>query len=149
MKRLIISVALLLLVFVVPAAATDGGTYDVKYMANNPQEVYNQIAAAEFPDCGASISRAPEYITKDTTAYVTCNDEMRTVNIRVVMPTFEAQSIPSISADSAHNQSVQALMDYVYQYRALKQTNPAYDAALGKAPVFELYKYNIGRDYDQ
>lgn len=149
MKRLIISVALLLMVFVVPAAATDGGTYDVKYMANNPQEVYNQIAATEFPDCGASISRAPEYITKDTTAYVTCNDEMRTVNIRVVMPTFEAQSIPSISADSAHNQSVQALMDYVYQYRVLKQTNPAYDAALGKAPVFELYKYNIGRDYDQ
>lgn len=45
MKRLIISVALLLMIFVVPAAAADGGTYDVKYMANNPQEVYNQIAA--------------------------------------------------------------------------------------------------------
>lgn len=149
MKRFIVSIVMLMLVCTVPAFAVEGSTYDVKYMAANPQEVYNQIAAAEFPEGGASISRPPVDLTKDTTAYVTHEEEVRTVNIHVVMPTFEAQSIPAIYADSQYNQSAQALEDYVYQYRTLKQTNPAYDSALGASPAFELYKYNIGRDYDQ
>lgn len=149
MKRLIISIAMLMLVFTVPAYAADGGTYNVKYMAANVQEVYNQIAAAEFPEGGGSISRPPASIDKDTTAYVSCEEETRTVNIHVVKPTFEAQSIPSISADSQYNQSAQSLTDYIYQYRELKQTNAEYDAAMGAAPVFELYKYSIGREYNQ
>lgn len=45
--------------FTIPAFAADGSTYDVKYMASNLQEVYNQIAEAEFPDGGGSISRPP------------------------------------------------------------------------------------------
>lgn len=149
MKRLIISIAMLMLVFTVPAYAVDGGTYNVKYMAANVQEVYNQIAAAEFPEGDGSISRPPASIDKDTTAYVSCEEETRTVNIHVVKPTFEAQSIPSISADSQYNQSAQALTDYIYQYRELKQTNAEYDTAMGAAPVFELYKYSIGREYNQ
>lgn len=149
MKRFIISIAMLMLVFTIPAFAADGSTYDVKYMASNLQEVYNQIAEAEFPDGGGSISRPPASLEKDTTALVSCEDETRTVNIHVVKPTFEAQSIPSIYADSQHNHSAQALADYVYQYRELTQTNAEYDAAMGSAPVFELSKYNIGREYDQ
>lgn len=149
MKRFIISIALLMLAFTVPAFAAEGGTYDVKYMAANLQEVYNQIAATEFPDGVTSISRPPASLEKDTTAYVSCEEETRTVTIRAIKPTFEARSIPAIYADSQHNQSAQALADYVYQYRDLKQTSAEYDAAMGVAPVFELYKYNIGRQYDQ
>ena len=119
MKRFIISIALLMLAFTVPAFAAEGGTYDVKYMAANLQEVYNQIAATEFPDGVTSISRPPASLEKDTTAYVSCEEETRTVTIRAIKPTFEARSIPAIYADSQHNQSALALADYVYQYLSL------------------------------
>ena len=46
MKRIFFVAAMLMMFFTVPALAADGGTYNVKYLAANPQEVYNQIVAA-------------------------------------------------------------------------------------------------------
>lgn len=149
MKRVILALSLLMLLFTAPAFAAEGGTYDVKYYAADLQAVYEEIALTEFPEGGASTSRPPAYFTKDTTISVSLGEENRTVQLRVVMPTFTAQSIPTILADSTYNQSAAALTDYIYQYRALTQTNPAYDAALGAAPTFGLSKYSLGREYSQ
>ena len=149
MKRIIIAAAMLMMFFTVPAFAADGGTYNVKYMAANPQEVYNQIAAAEYPEGGGSISKPPAVLDKDMTAYVSKDEDTRTVTIHVVMPTFEPQAIPAIQADSQYNQSIQSLVDYVYQYRELKQTSSEYEEAMGAAPIFELNKYSLGSTYNQ
>jgi hypothetical protein len=149
MKRIIIVAAMLMMFFTVPAFATDGGMYNVKYMAANPQEVYNQIAAAEYPEGGGSISKPPAVLDKDMTAYVSKDEDTRTVTIHVVMPTFEPQAIPAIQADSQYNQSIQSLVDYVYQYRELKQTSSEYEEAMGAAPIFELNKYSLGSTYNQ
>ena len=81
MKRIIIAAAMLMMFFTVPAFAADGGTYNVKYMAANPQEVYNQIAAAEYPEGGGSISKPPAVLDKDMTAYVSEDEDTRTVTI--------------------------------------------------------------------
>ena len=81
MKRIIIAAAMLMMFFTVPAFAADGGTYNVKYMAANPQEVYNQIAAAEYPEGGGSISKPPAVLDKDMTAYVSKDEDTRTVTI--------------------------------------------------------------------
>ena len=149
MKRIIIAAAMLMMFFTVPAFAADGRTYNVKYMAANPQEVYNQIAAAEYPEGGGSISKPPAVLDKDMTAYVSKDEDTRTVTIHVVMPTFEPQAIPAIQADSQYNQSIQSLVDYVYQYRELKQTSSEYEEAMGAAPIFELNKYSLGSTYNQ
>ena len=70
-------------------------------MAANPQEVYNQIAAAEYPEGGGSISKPPAVLDKDMTAYVSKDEDTRTVTIHVVMPTFEPQAIPAITNPSS------------------------------------------------
>ena len=149
MKRIFIATVLLLMTLTVPAFAADGSTYNVKYMAANPQEVYNQIVAAEYPEGSGSISKPPSVLDKDVVAYVSKEEDTRTINIHVVMPTFETQAIPAISADSQYNQSVQALQEYIYQYRELKQTSEEYNNALGAAPIFELPKYSLGKSYNQ
>lgn len=148
MRKVLLVLAAVMALFVTPALAADGSTYNVKYNAVSAREVYDAVLEAEFPEGGASITTPPITINMDRTVTVSKGEDIRSVHLRVIHPTFTAQTIPSISADSTHNASVGALQDYIYKYSALTQTNQEYDAALGTAPEFKLNKYNVGRDYD-
>lgn len=149
MRRIIIVAAVLMTLLTVSTPATDGGMYNMKYMAANSQEVYSQIAATKYSEGGGSIFKPPMVFDRDMTAYVSEDEDTRTVTVHVVIPMFEPQATPAIQADSQHNQSIQPLIDYVYRHRELKQTSSEYEGAIGTAPIFELNKYSLGSTHSQ
>lgn len=143
MKRFLITLPMLCVMLCGVASAANGDTYNVKYGATDTVAVYDAISEMEFPEGAWSHTTAPSNFWKDTTVTVSCAGEARTVNIHVVSPTFAAQEIPSIDADSEHNVNKNTLITYAYQYRELTQTNTAYEQAMGTSPAFELGKYSI------
>ena len=119
----------------------------VKYGLTNIDEVWDSIATLCLPDGWDERSESPKAVTNDTYVMTVTYDVFSyPVTIHVVQPTFKAQTIPSISADSAWNSNVSNLEQYAARYNALEQTNTNYTTAMGVAPTFVLNKYSISQN---